>query len=303
VGSPPTILLQLVKNSVRLRDRTKDIYVDAIERYLAFVGTTDPERWTGQSVVDWRTELVARGTLKNQSVNLLLKGLRYSSRRWAETERDPSRDFARVAELLKPGPKEKRVSLTIEQAKSLVAACNGNKPHDHRDRSAILLMLRSGIRRSGLCGAMIERLRGTQLSFELKGGELHTVDLDAEETLPALRYWISWLRSCGVTSGPIFRALKPSLSSNAIEIGASLSPQRLYEIVRDRAEEAGVGHCFPHRLRHSFVSIGLDAGIEPWRLRLVTGHKREIQVEEYATDLRAQRREPVSALLPSFGSR
>lgn len=293
-----TILEQLVDDSVKLRDRTKEIYRDAVHRFLAFAGR-DPRVWRGPAVIAWRQHLVATG-LKAQSVNLLLKGLRYATRRWAETEGRPELDVGRVAELLRPDVKEKRHSLTIEQARALVAACDGNAPHDRRDRSAILLLLRIGIRRAGLCSATLENLRGRQLRFELKGGEPHEVDLD-DETLNALRAWTSWLRSHGVQApGRIFRALTPSLSSNAVAIGATLSPQRLYEIVRERADRAGVGHCFPHRLRHSFVSIALDAGVEPWRLRKVVGHKRELQLDDYTTDLRAQIT-PTSAALPSFG--
>ncbi len=297
---PPTILEQLVDESVKLRDRTKAIYRDAVQRFLTFAGR-DPRRWNGAMVVAWRQQLVASGSLKAQSVNLLLKGLRYATRRWSEIEGQPALDFARVAELLRPEPKQKRVSLTIEQATALIAACNGTTGHDLRDRGLLLLMLRTGTRRGGVCGAELANLdlRARKLTIELKGGELLELDLD-DEIVGALSAWVAWLRGRGVTIGRLFRALRPSLSGSGIEIGESLSPQRLYEIVGERAECADIGHCFPHRLRNSFVSIGLDSGIEPWRLRLATGHKREIQVEEYATDLRALRREPVSVRLPSF---
>jgi integrase len=299
---PPTILEQLVDESVKLRDRTKAIYRDAVERFLAFAGR-DPRRWNGAMVVAWRQQLLATGAMKAQSVNLLLKGLRYATRRWSEIEGQPALDFARVAELLKPEPKQKRVSLTVDQATALIAACNGTTGHDVRDRGLLLLMLRTGARRGGVCGAELAKLdlRTGKLTITLKGGEPLELDLD-DETLAALSTWVGWLRARGVSIGRLFRALKPSLSETGIEIGESLSPQRLYEIVRERAKRADIGHCFPHRLPHSFVSIGLDSGIEPWRLRLVTGHKREIQVEEYATDLRAVRREPVSARLPLFGT-
>jgi integrase len=298
-----TILEQLVDESVKLRERTKDIYRDAVERFLVFAGR-DPRCWNGAAVIAWRQQLAANGSLKAQSINLLLKGLRYATRRWAEIEGQPALDFARVAELLKPDPKEKRVSLTVAQATALIAACNGTTGHDLRDRGVLLLMLRTGARRGGVCGAELTNLdlRVGKLAITLKGGEPLELDLD-DEIVAALSAWVAWLRARGVTAGRLFRALRPSLTGSGIAIGESLSPQRLYEIVRERAERANIGHCFPHRLRHSFVSIGLDSGIEPWRLRLVTGHKREIQVEEYATDLRALRREPVSARLPSFVSK
>ncbi len=297
MGTPPTILQQLVDGSVRLRDRTKAIYRNAVDRYLAFVGSMNSAAWTGHSVVAWRTSLVNDG-LKAQSVNLLLKGLRFASRRWSELEANPALDFARVAEFLKDDPKEKRISLTVPQARALVAACNGNAPYDIRDRAVITLMLRVGIRRGGACGALMENLAGNKLTFELKGGELHEVALDAE-SLSALRAWIAWLRSRGVRTGRVFRALKPSVNRNAIDIGTSLSPQRLYEIVRERAERAGIENCFPHLLRHSFVSIALVSGAEPWRIRKVTGHKRELQIDDYVTDLRSES-EPVGATLPFF---
>jgi integrase len=163
-------------------------------------------------------------------------------------------------------------------------------------------MARTGARRGGVCGAKLEDfdVRGRQLVIELKGGDRHELDLDGE-TLEALRAWTGWMSARGVRSGRLFRSIRASITKH-VEIGDTLSPQRLYEIVGERAERAGIGHVFPHRLRHTFVSIALDNGIEPWRVRLVTGHRRELQVEEYATDLRAGT-EPVSARLPSFASR
>lgn len=88
----PTILEQLVDESVKLRERTKDIYRDAVERFLAFAGR-EPRRWNGAAVIAWRQQLAANGSMKAQSVNLLLNGLRYATRRWAEIEGQPGLDF------------------------------------------------------------------------------------------------------------------------------------------------------------------------------------------------------------------
>jgi hypothetical protein len=53
---PPTILEQLVDESVKLRERTKVIYRDAVERFLVFAGR-DPRRWNGTVVIAWRQQL------------------------------------------------------------------------------------------------------------------------------------------------------------------------------------------------------------------------------------------------------
>ncbi len=95
-------------------------------------------------------------------------------------------DFARYAELLPINSAKKRIALSLEQSRALVAACAGNADIDLRERAVVVLALRTGIRRAGICALNVEDLRGRTLTVRLKGGRdieivLHDDALPLEE--------------------------------------------------------------------------------------------------------------------------
>lgn len=297
-----TTLETVVTGSEKLSARTRELYLAGIREFLEFAGD-DSKNWTADRVGKWRDKLV-KGGQQPQTVNIKLNGLRYASRRLAEKGQNPALDFARFAQMLKPGKAKERKPLTIEQAKALVAACEGEKHIDVRDKAICILGLRTGLRRAAMCELMLSDLKGNTLRAVMKGGDTLKLHLD-EETLAALHVWISVLKSAGIKSGPIFRALsRPQLDGSVSIKTANLSTDGLYRAMKARAKKAGVKHFHPHIFRHTFIALAVQAGIPNAHIRAMTGQRSDSIIEHYAQKL--GKLLPDDALtashLPKFGA-
>jgi integrase len=292
-----TILEQVIRQSQRLSPRTRAIYLKAVESFVAYAGE-NPGGWHGAIVEQWRDGL--RRGRKSQTVNLYLAGLRFATKRIAELQRNPSLDFARVAETLKPDAEEVRQPLSVDQARAILATCRGDSPADLRDRALLVLGFRTGLRRAGLAGIQLDNIDAKAIrGVVLKGGALLDIILD-EEMRTALRPWISWLHRKGITTGTLFRRLsREGLGGGTTLMGTGISAGGVYAIIRRRAEQAGISHVHPHLLRHSFISWSVEQGSKAYEIRGVTGQKTDSIVNRYTKDLAAAEAR-VSASLPKL---
>lgn len=290
-----TDLEQVIINSPRLRPRTKEIYLASVREFLAFCQGPP----TGPVVEIWRDVLIT--TRSPQTVNQKLSGLRYASRRVAERAQDPRLDWARYAELLKPDRYDKpRRALTVDEATTLIDACRGTRPFDLRDTAIMVLGFRTGLRRAGIVGITLgdvspvrPGLDGANISsttVTLKGGRRHTLNLDAETT-DTVGVWRQWLYTSRIKKGSLFRSLRHNT------IGKGLTSSGLYKAMRRRAKRAGIDDFHPHIFRHSFVSWAQAAGIPPYRIAAMTGHRSDGMIQRYTDDLDP---EPIGSLLPKL---
>jgi len=74
------------------------------------------------------------------------------------------------------------------------------------------------------------------------------------------------------------RQQKPYTASPKLWIGKSgpTTPSGIYQVVRDRAIQAGVGHVYRHLLRHTFAHMWLSSeGVEGDLMRLAGWHLGE----------------------------
>lgn len=292
-----TILEQVIRQSTRLSDRTKDVYLKAVESFVAYAGL-NPALWTGAVVERWRDGL--RYGRKAQTVNLYLAGLRFATKRLAELQRNPSLDFARVAETLKADAETVRQPLSVDQARAILATCSGDSPRDLRDRALLVLGFRTGLRRFSLAAIQLENIDAKAIrQVPNKGGGTLDIFLD-EEMRAAVRPWIGWLKRHGVASGALFRRLSREGLGGAVSLmGVGLSENGVYEVIRKRAEQAGIQHVYPHLLRHSFISWSVEQGSKSYEIRGVTGQKTDAIVNRYTKDLAAAEAR-VSSRLPSL---
>ena len=243
-----TQLEQVVANSTRLSDRTKTIYLRAVQMFVEFAGND----WTGYSVERWRNELAQ--TRQPQTVNGYLAAIRYASRRLAELGGDPSLDFARYAETLKTGDIDTRRAVTKEQGAAIIAACDQTTPRGIRDRAICVLGFRTGLRRAGIAGIRFRDLNGNQLIVTLKGGRRHSIYLD-QETMAALDAWRSWLaENAGITSGYLFRSVGREQLDGSVYIGNRITTDGIYKAVqktRQRRWRSRISPSpLPSHLRH-----------------------------------------------------
>ena len=127
-------------------------------------------------------------------------------------------------------------------------------------------MLSTGLRRSEVVGLNIEGYTsrtGTMLVSNGKGNRQHITHI----SVPAgklLRKWLK-LRS---KSGRLFtRVIAEEVTDR------QLSSQAIYNIIKQRSEQAGIESCTPHDLRRTLVTRLLDMGIDINTVRQIVGHQ------------------------------
>jgi integrase len=286
------ILFELLELA-ELAPRSKRAYKRCLERWVAFAGP-DPANWNPHRVAAWRESL--RGELAPPTVNKHLYALRRVSRMYEAYEH--GRDFARAVEGVHDPGGKRRHALTVEEVRALLRTCRAAKPRDLRDRCAITLGVRTGLRASELVGLNWGAVHGREAAVAVKGRKLHRVSLD-DECLRALGAWEACLLGLGYgRRGPVLRGVSQQGVDGAYRVTRRMSRQKLHDALRARGEAAGVGRpVHAHLLRHTFVSWALASGVPVQRVMVQTGHKNLATLSQYVTDLEATS-DPVGSYLP-----
>lgn len=256
-------LEDLVRASRRLSPRTKDAYCQGVRDFLSFAGGVEAD-WTPVNVERWVAHLEGRG-LAAQTVNHYLAGLKWASQRRHLLE--DARDFAAATETLRVTRKvNPNRALSADEARRLLATCAGDSWLDLRDRSIILLGMRAGLRRWEIAPLTWPCLQGSTLNVVGKGGRHETVLLD-DAVLWTLSAWDH--KSHARPSDFMFVRERPFLSGPP----RALTTGGIYEVIVKRAKQAGISDVSPHTLRHTFATLLLEAGVEPWRVQLAMRHR------------------------------
>lgn len=268
---------------------TRDKYALVIDRWIDFAGT-DPRGWTRVKAQEWYDSLI-EGGLKPQSANTYLASLRYVSKWYATRTNDSANDFAIVQKRRGRSRDEddddNAPILTVDEARDLLAGCTPNgrfeTAADRRDFTMIVLALETGMRRMSLRGALIEALNEKRgypaIKVPIKGdGGEQTFNVPLSDTaVRVLRDWIGWLNRHRIKNGPVFRRLSLRVADNDaryLEPGdAQITDTGINEIVARRAKSAELRHVNPHMLRHTFISWRNQAGLTPFDVAAITGHK------------------------------
>ena len=167
--------------------------------------------------------------------------------------------------------------LTPKQVRELFEACktrkSGNAEADivtQRDRIAIGLCVAAGLRRLEAVtlafSDMVELQDGNGTTRHVldvtgKGARRRVVPISSRLAI-AIQEWHEI-----VGDGMVLR----SLGRNR-QLGDSLSPTALYNIVQKRGAIAGIENLQPHDLRRSFAHIGYAGGIKIAQIGRVLGH-------------------------------
>lgn len=266
-------LIKAVERNRKLRPRTRQLYVQHVRGFLAYLGKSKPST---EKVLAWRADMAKR-KIQPQSINVALNALRFAAKAAGAKFFD-----ARVERLPVENDDDTQTSLTWKQAQRLVAACAGNHGRDLRDRAMIVLGLRTGMLRFSICALQIEDLEVSAdqptLTFTKKGGARHKISLDAT-TYNALQPWISWLASQGEHRGALFRALgrQRVLEADSIEISPNLTPDGLYRILQYRGKIAKLMDLSPYIFRTTFKDWAGRFGATPPQIAMVTGHRSDAQ--------------------------
>lgn len=158
-------------------------------------------------------------------------------------------------------------TLNAKAVEELLSSINTEKPLGKRDLAILELFYASGLRLSEICNARLETLDLDDhfLRVTGKGNKTRLVPIGGR-ALEALRKYLTSERPELVTkktSSHIFLSVR----------GGALSPDRVRQIVKERAKASGIdSNIYPHLLRHSFATHLLENGADLRVIQELLGH-------------------------------
>ncbi|MDX1680921.1 MAG: tyrosine recombinase [Akkermansiaceae bacterium] len=174
-------------------------------------------------------------------------------------------------------------TLHLTEVIKLIESIDTSKPLGRRDKAILELFYSSGLRLSELCGLRLEMvdLEEGFLRVTGKGNKTRIVRVGSQ-ALEAVRNYLSNERPNLVTrktSSHLFISVR----------GGPLSSDRVRQIVKQRAQQAGIeGKIYPHLLRHSFATHLLEGGADLRIIQELLGHA-DISTTQIYTHVDRQR--------------
>jgi integrase/recombinase XerD len=194
---------------------------------------------------------------------------------------------------IKAAPRKLPSTLDLEQVERLLAEPDTDTVLGVRDRALLALLYATGIRATEcatLRGGQVDLAQLT-VTVRGKGGHERTIPLN-EQVVAVLRDYIQ-ARGPALPNAPFFRSRR----------GRALSRGAVYERVRTWGRRARIDKPIsPHRLRHTFATHLVRAGVGLVTIRDLLGHRlitsTQIYLHVTAQDLRAAAaRHPIAQLL------
>jgi integrase/recombinase XerD len=186
--------------------------------------------------------------------------------RWLVIKGDLEMDPAEP--LLAPRPDQTLPeTLHASEVAKLLESIDPARPLGRRDLAILELFYASGLRLSELCKARLELMDTEEgfLRITGKGGKTRIVRV-GNKAREALAIYLTHERPGLVTkktSSHIFLSVR----------GGPLSPDRVRQIVKERAKFAGIDqNVYPHLLRHSFATHLLEGGADLRVIQELLGH-------------------------------
>jgi site-specific recombinase XerD len=172
--------------------------------------------------------------------------------------------------------------LTDEQLAAIVAVCKGRDLDDTRDAALIRVFIATGARLSEVTSIELDdfdRTTGRVLLRNTKGRVPRTEVLSPRTVAAVLAY---------LRQRPKYARAR-STSALWIGVRGPLTPSGVRQIVRKRAEAAGIPGVHPHMFRHAYADAHLKAGGEETTLMSALGWSSRAMVQRYAAANKAER--------------
>lgn len=202
-----------------------------------------------------------------------------------EPAKNPMVGFPKI----KSSPRKLPIVLTAGEVRKLLRVPAANTILGVRDRAILTLLYGTGIRASE-CANLTEGnvdLEGQEIRVTGKGGHERCLPLN-DSVVRALRLY---RQARGTVS--------PHVAFFQSRLGKGLSRNAIYERVRTHARRAKIPKAVsPHKLRHTFASHLVKAGVGIVTIRDLLGHRQisstQIYLHVTAHDLReAAKRHPI----------
>ncbi|MBT8036734.1 MAG: tyrosine recombinase [Verrucomicrobiae bacterium] len=238
--------------------------LDALVEWLDHHGVTDWNEVGTETLSEFLSELQRRG-MASSSLRISMVHLKIFFRRLAGNKvivADPAEP------LLAPrGEIHLPETLNEQHVRAMLESVDRDKPLGRRDLAVLELFYASGLRLSELCGARLENLDLDEGFIRVtgKGGKTRVVPVGGKAREAVADYLKNERPGMvkKMTSSWVFLSIR----------GGKLSPERVREIVKQRAKAAGLEqNVYPHLLRHSFATHLLQNGADLRVIQDMLGH-------------------------------
>lgn len=281
-----------------LRPLTLAAYEDALKQFSEWVRLTHsdraPDQVSARDVLEYLQHLRQDRGNGDSAVNRALVVLRSFYRAmvamgYLDHNANPLSGFPSIKAVARKLP----IFLAPEQVSRLLAEPKSNTVIGLRDRALLALLYGTGIRASEcatLRSGQVDLIRLT-ITVCGKGGHERTIPLNPQLG-EVLRIYIH-ARGPALPAAPFFRS----------RFGRPLCRGAVYERVRTWGQRSRLGIALsPHRMRHTFATHLVRAGVGLVTIRDLLGHRQITSTQIYlhvtAEDLRAAAaRHPIGALL------
>jgi integrase/recombinase XerD len=202
---------------------------------------------------------------------------------------NPLADFPSI----KAVPRKLPIALSSEQVSRLLAEPKPDTVIGLRDRALLALLYGTGIRASECAGLRNSHVDLNELTISVQGKGGHERVIPLNPQLAEVLRSYAQARGSALPSAPFFRS----------RFGRLLSRGGVYERVRTWGQRSRVGiPLSPHRMRHTFATHLVRAGVGLVTIRDLLGHRlitsTQIYLHVTGDDLRAAAaRHPISRLL------
>jgi site-specific recombinase XerD len=194
---------------------------------------------------------------------------------------------------IKAAPRKLPVALSGEQVSRLMSEPDSDTVLGLRDRAMLALLYGTGIRASECASLSEAQVDLHQLTITVRGKGGHERVIPLNPQLAEVMRLYTHARGAAGPGAPFFRS----------RFGRRLSRGSVYERVRTWGQRSRIGIALsPHRMRHTFATHLVRAGVGLVTIRDLLGHRlitsTQIYLHVTADDLRAAAaRHPISRLL------
>ena len=186
-------------------------------------------------------------------------------------------------------------ALTAAEARTLLADIDRSTKMGQRDYALILLLTRTGLRRSEAADLTLADLQEEQGHHIVvvqhgKGDKRRVVKLPNDVRRVIGEYLVATSRSTVDQSAPLFVSFRKGDHPSA----KGLRDADIGAIVAERAKEANIERLTPHGLRASFVTLALENGAKLQQVQYAVGHadprtteryqRRKLNLDDHAVD-------------------
>ncbi len=168
---------------------------------------------------------------------------------------------------------------SVADLQAIRRACDGSRFADRRDMAIVMLLIDTGMRRGELTGLRVEDIDLTTKTAIVTGkGKSRIVPIGDQVGLALDRY----LRSRSKHR----HARLPDLW---LGLSGPMTPNGIYQAVRDRGRVARVPNVRPHRFRHTLAHQWLEAGGTEGDLMQLAGWSSRTLLDRYGASAASAR--------------